>query len=63
MLVSSRADELVPFANAVKLRALTRSPPLCIDDERLPHNGLLVAVALDGRLANGIRILAATPPA
>jgi pimeloyl-ACP methyl ester carboxylesterase len=62
MLVSSRADELVPFANAVKLRAVTRSLPICIDDERLPHNGLLVAVALDGRLADGIRRLAAMPP-
>ena len=57
LLAASKTDEVVPFRNALKLRSLAPRPLLWLEDDRLPHDGLLASIAADGRLTAGIRAL------
>jgi fermentation-respiration switch protein FrsA (DUF1100 family) len=57
LLIATQADELVPFSNSLKVRGLTAHSPAWIEDRHLTHNGLLAAIARDGRLTAGIHKL------
>jgi fermentation-respiration switch protein FrsA (DUF1100 family) len=56
LLVSSRGDGLVPIDNARRLAAGARSVHW-LDATPLPHDGMLLSIARDGRLAAAIRSL------
>lgn len=56
MLVTSKDDGLVPLANARKLQA-RKHDVQWLDASPLRHDGMLQAVAEDGRLGKAIHTL------